>query len=71
MEDEKPPTEQFSSAPMTSDENRRLRQLLRDDDRAHWFWTTVRTWIMWFGGIAIALLALKDTLRSFLRGAGL
>lgn len=37
--------EEYSGEPLTALENKKMRRLLEDDDRAHWFWSASRIWI--------------------------
>lgn len=63
--------EEFSDDPLEPDENRRLRRLLRDEDRAQWFWSTTRIWIGYFTaaiiGIGLAAGYLKDALKGIVK----
>lgn len=63
--------EEFSDAPFTPDENRRFRRLLRDEDRARWFWSTVRIWVGYFTaaivGIGLAAGYVKDALKGIIK----
>lgn len=63
--------DEFSDAPFTPDENRRFRRLLRDEDRAQWFWSTTRIWIGYFTaaiiGIGLAAGYLKDALKGLVK----
>lgn len=53
----------------TDDEAEKLRELLRQDDRAKWFWSSMRTWFLWFAALGSALhwgwQALQDIVTSF------
>lgn len=60
----------FSKEPLTPDENERLRRMLEADDRARWFWSTIRTWVIWMGGVSLALVAMKDTIAGIIRSLG-
>lgn len=44
--------EEYSGEPLTTLENKKMRRLLEEDDRAHWFWSSSRIWI---GSIAVAI----------------
>lgn len=37
--------EEYSGDPLTPLENRKMRRLLEQDDRAHWFWSSSRIWL--------------------------
>lgn len=57
----------FDDKEFTPVERKRLRQLLEDDKRTRWFWSTARTWVIWIGGVAVAITAtytwLKDVVK--------
>lgn len=36
--------DEVSSAPLTPEELKALRRIIRDDDRARWFWSVARVW---------------------------
>lgn len=38
-------------APLTPEENAQLRQILKDDEFQRRFWSTVRIWTVWIGGV--------------------
>lgn len=63
--------DEFSDAPFTPEENKRFRRLLRDEERAHWFWSTVRIWVGYFTaaiiGIGIAAGYLRDALKGIVK----
>ena len=60
--------EKFSDEPLTPDELRALRKIILADDRARWFWSTLRIWVLWGGAVATAFAAVKQPLTDFLRG---
>ena len=53
-----------SSAPLTKHEIMSLRRIIRSDDRARWFWTTVRIWTAWLIGIPAAIVAIWQILKG-------
>lgn len=59
----------FPDAELTPTERKRLRQMLEADKRARWFWSTIRTWVLGAGAIAVAFTAImtwaKDVPRLF------
>ena len=59
--------EDFSADEFTPAERRRLRKLLTHDERARWFWSTARTWILWIGGVCVALTSGYTWLRDLIR----
>lgn len=46
--------DEYSGEPLTVLETRKMRRLLEEDERAHWFWSTSRIWI---GTAAAAITA--------------
>jgi len=66
-----PPDHEYddvSGGAFTPDERKRIRRLIRADDRARWFWSTVRIWVLWLGGVAVALAATKAWIVDVLKG---
>jgi len=63
------PNEQqdVSGAPLTREERKQLRQMLKDDDRARWLWATVRIWGAYIGGILIGIYTLEDPIMRFFK----
>jgi hypothetical protein len=61
----------FSDAAFSPEENKRFRRMLRDEERARWFWSTVRIWVGYFTaaiiGIGIAAGYLRDALKGLVR----
>ena len=37
--------DEYSGEPLTVLENKKMRRLLEQDDRAHWFWSSSRIWL--------------------------
>lgn len=60
--------EEFEDTPLTPDENRRMRRLLRDEDRARWFWRTVRIWLGWIAGGLVSAAVIASALKDGLKG---
>ena len=58
----------FSDTPFTPKENKRFRRMLRDEERARWFWSTVRIWVGWFTAVIIGVGLAAGYLRDALRG---
>ncbi len=62
---------EFSDEPLKPEENRRMRRLLRDEDRARWFWSTTRIWLGYITaaiiGIGLAASYLKDALKGIVK----
>ena len=52
-----------------SDEDaKRLRDLIKADDRATWLWSTMKVWAAWITGIVVALTVGLDFLRRVIGG---
>lgn len=60
--------EEFSDAPLLPDENRRMRRLLRDEERARWFWRTLRIWSGYITAAIIGIGGAAAILKEFLKG---
>lgn len=60
--------ESLSDAELTPAERKRLRELLRNDDRVAWFWSTFRTWAMWVSGVATFAYASQKFIVDFFKG---
>lgn len=50
----------LSDEEFTAAERKRLRGLLRDDDRSRWFWALVKTWLIWLSSVAAGVVVAKD-----------
>lgn len=63
--------DEYSDTELTPNERKRVRKMLEADKRARWFWVTVRTWVMWVGGGAVAITAgyqwIKDAVKVLAR----
>ena len=61
----------YADGELTAIERRRLRRIIESDRRARWFWATSRTWIIWIGGVALAITStygwLKDVIKALSR----
>lgn len=60
--------EEFSDAPLTPDETRRMRRMLRDEEFARRFWRTVRIWTGYITGAIIAIWTASTMLQQWLKG---
>lgn len=59
LPEQKTDTENYSGEPLTEEENRAIRRILKTEDRMRWFWSTVRIWVMWAFAIFAAWSAVK------------
>jgi hypothetical protein len=39
------------TGPLSENELKILRRIIRDDDNTRFFWRTVRLWVGWIGGV--------------------
>ncbi len=47
---------------LSKEELRHLRRIMKADERARWFWATVRTFAMWLTAVSIAVVAVKNSI---------
>jgi hypothetical protein len=47
-------------AVFTREERARIRRILRDDDRARWFWASLRIWGAYIGAAIVGIYTLQD-----------
>jgi len=63
--------DEFPDTDLSPLERKRLRLLMEKEKRARWFWTTLRTWVIWIGGVAIAVTTsyqwIKEAVRALAR----
>lgn len=55
------------NGPLTDQELRRLRSLLRDEDRTKFFWRTLRIWVGWGSGVIGAIWVGWETIAKTAR----
>ena len=55
-------------APLTPDENARIREIIAEEEFQRRFWTAVRIWIAWIGGVAAAAYTFREGIAGFFRG---
>jgi hypothetical protein len=55
---------EYSSAEFTPEERRRMRKMLEADRFRRQFWTTLRVYILWIGGVAVAITAAYQWIRD-------
>ncbi len=56
-----------NTGPLTADERKALRQLLLDESRARWLWSSIRIWAGWIGAVLVFLIAAQDYIIAFFR----
>lgn len=57
----------LAGGPLSDAEVKRLRRLLRDEDRAKYFWRTLRIWGSWGGGVIGGIYIGWDTISKAVR----
>jgi len=55
----------FDRSPLSDQEVAKLRRILRDDDRARWFWASARIWLGWIIAAPAALYAAYAAVMRF------
>ena len=64
-----PTREQQGGEPeLTEEERRKLRTIIRKDDRLAWLSGVIRAWGAWVAGGLLATMALGDSIRDALKG---
>lgn len=62
--------DEFTGAPLTEQEIRLIRRVVRDQQRMDWLWATLRVWVGWAVAISTAVYAAYDPILRMLK-AGL
>lgn len=63
------PEAEHDNHDLSLEELRHLRRIMKADERARWFWATVRTFAMWLTAVSIAVVAVKNSIiEIFLNG---
>lgn len=62
--------EEISGEELTAWERKRLRVIIKADDRARWLWGTVRTFALWVTAVSVAVMATKNFIIDFFAAAG-
>ena len=60
--------EEISGEELTTWERKRLRVMIKSDDRARWLWSSVRTFALWITAVSVAIIATKNFVIEFLTG---
>lgn len=56
----------LSDAELTAWERKRLRLMIKADDRARWLWGSVRTFALWITAVSVGIVAAKNFIVDFL-----
>ena len=59
--------EDFDRGPLSELENRKIRKILRDQERMEWFWASARIWIGWIAAGVASIYAAKDWINKLLK----
>jgi len=57
-----------SDAELTAWERKRLRLMIKADDRARWLWSSVRTFALWVTAVSVGVVAVKNFIFDFMLG---
>lgn len=61
-----------ATGPLTEDENRQLREIMRSQQHVRWLYSTLRIWATWIAAVVGGLYALlqitKDGLKALIGG---
>lgn len=57
-----PSDREHDGHPLSAEELRHLRRIMRTDERARWFWATVRTFALWLTAVSVAVVAVKNSI---------
>lgn len=58
---------QHDDEPLHPDEIARLREMLKSEDRAVWFWSTVKVWATWIAAVVLGLTMGWDALKKIVQ----
>lgn len=53
--------------PFTAAERKELRRLLESEERARWFWQSVRVWATWISAAAVGAYAMADAIEKIVK----
>lgn len=59
--------DEFDPAPLTELENKKIRKIIRDQERMEWFWASARIWIGWLAAGGAAMYAARDYINKVLK----
>ena len=52
---------------LTPSERKKIRKIIEGQERAEWFWSTIRIWALWISGIVGGVYALFEFLGKFIK----
>lgn len=55
---------------LTDDERRAIRKVIRDRERAEWFWASVRIWALGVTAVIGAITLTYDAIARFIKSIG-
>lgn len=55
-------------APLTPEENAKIREIISEEEFQRRLWTAVRLWFVWIGGIATTAYMFRDGIAAFFKG---
>lgn len=56
--------------PLTASERRRVREIIRAQERTDWLWASVRVWATWITAVCAAAVVLWEVLKQVVQSAG-
>jgi hypothetical protein len=59
--------EDFDNRPLTEVENKKIRKIIRDQERMEWLWASARIWIGWVLAGVASIYAAKDWINKILK----
>lgn len=59
--------DEFDPDPLTELENKKIRKIIRDQERMEWFWASARIWVGWLAAGGAALYASKEYINKVLK----
>lgn len=58
---------QHDDEPLRPEEIWRVREMLRSEERAVWFWATVKVWATWIAAVVLGLTMGWDALKKIVQ----
>jgi hypothetical protein len=55
------------AGPLSEDEVKQIRRIIRDEDRMRWLWATVRIWSAWLSAGIVGAYGLYEIGMKFLK----
>lgn len=56
--------------PLSAAERRRVREIIRAQERTEWLWASVRVWATWITAVCAAAVVLWEALKQVVQSAG-